>query len=217
MKKLIAILACITLTLVCLTGCTSRTPAEDPANTTVAENTISDADRHTMYQNALDAAANGRYAEAVQNFASLGDFYDSKLLAVYYAALELETAESYEDALLLLDGISLFKDSGERLAGYPAKILARDYRLADEAEQADRLESALKQFTALGAYSDSAARAENVQQKIYERDYQAALALENDGKTLEAYDAFVALGSYSDSAAHASALQNKATYEKGLS
>ena len=169
----------------------------------------SDSPRYTMYCNAIVAGETGFYSTAVENLKSLTGFLDSSLLAVYYAGLSWEAAENYEKAKDVLSGITLYKDVSARIAGYPEKINARDYRKADADEQAGRLESALSGFKALGYYSDSPARAEAIQEKINARDYAAADRNEQNGKLMDALQGFTALGSYLDSRDRAAAVQAK--------
>lgn len=125
-----------------------------------------DAPRYSMYSSAMQYAQNGLYAIAVQNFTSLGDFMDSPLLAVYYTALACEETEEYETALQLLDEISLYKDSADRLLTYPEKINARDYKKAVAAQEASDLDAALSLFKKLGNYQDSASRLKEVEQLV---------------------------------------------------
>ena len=169
----------------------------------------SDSPRYTMYCSAIVAGEMGFYSTAVENLQSLDGFLDSKLLATYYAGLSWEAAEDYEKAAEVMSGITLYKDVSTRIASYPEKINARDYRKADADEQAGRLEAALSGFKALGNYQDSAARAEAVQEKINARDYAAADQYEQSGKLEEALTSFKALGSYRDSKDRAAAVQTK--------
>lgn len=186
-----------------------------------------DAPRYSMYSSAMQYAQNGLYAIAVQNFTSLGDFMDSPLLAVYYTALACEETEEYETAQQLLDEISLYKDSADRLLTYPEKINARDYKKAVAAQEANDLDAALSLFKKLGNYQDSASRLKEVEQLILERDEAAALAAneakyqqadeqEAAGNFAEAYDLFIALGDFKDAAARAQSVQQKAQYQNGM-
>lgn len=168
-----------------------------------------DAPRYAMYCSAIAAGEAGLYAVAVDNLNSLNGFLDSGLLAKYYAGLSWEVDENYERAAEVLNGISLYRDVLTRLAGYPERINARDYRRADEDEQANRLEKALSGFKALGDYRDSADRAVAVQEKINARDYAAADEAEQAGRLEEALEGFKALGDYSDSAERAKAVRAK--------
>lgn len=169
----------------------------------------SDSPRYTMYCNAIVAGEAGFYSTAVENLQSLNGFLDSNLLATYYAGLSWEVAENYEKAAEVMSGITLYKDVSTRIAGYPEKINARDYKKADANEQAGRLETALSGFKALGSYQDSATRAEAIQEKINARDYDAADQNEQDGKLEDALAGFNALGSYQDSTDRAVAVQTK--------
>ncbi len=169
----------------------------------------SDAPRYAMYCAAVAAGNEGMYATAVTNLSTLTGFLDSDLLAVYYTALSHEAAENYEKAQELLSLMTLYRDSSDRLAGYPAKILARDYARADQYEQSGQLEMALSAFRALDGYKDSSARAAAVQEKILARDYAAAAALEDEGKLEEALAAFKALGTYSDAPARVAGVEEK--------
>lgn len=180
----------------------------------------SDSPRYTMYCSAIVAGEAGFYSTAVENLQSLDGFLDSKLLALYYAGISWEVAENYEKAADVMSGITLYKDVSTRVAGYPAKINARDYRKADANEQAGNLESALSGFKALGTYQDSEARAAAVQAKIDERDaaaaeqaradaYAAADQAEQEEHLEEALAGFSALGTYQDSQDRAAVVQKK--------
>ena len=187
-----------------------------------------DSPRYMMYCSAIAAGEAGLYSVAVENLKSLSGFLDSSILATYYAGLSWEASEDYEHALELLSGISLYRDVASRIAGYPALIHARDYRIADENEKAGLLDAALAGFQALGNYEDSAERAAALQIRIAERDAAAAQAAhaaayaeadlaEKDGRFEDAYQGFVALGDYSDSKARAEAVRQRAEYAKGMS
>ena len=175
----------------------------------LALGSYNDSPRYAMYCNAVVAGEAGFYSTAVENLQSLDGFLDSKLLATYYAGLSWEVTENFEKAADVMSSITLYKDVSSRIAGYPEKMNARDYRKADADEQAGNLESALSGFKALGNYSDSAARAEAVQEKINARDYAAADQAEQDGKLEDALAGFKALRSYQDSKDRAAAVQKK--------
>lgn len=176
-----------------------------------------DAPRYAMYCNAVVAAENGNFAVAVANLQSLNGFLDSSLLVDYYSARGHESLEMYEQAHELLRGISLYKDSAERLELYPDLTLQRDYRIADTNEISGKLDSAYSGFLALGNYKDSSDRANSVKGKINERNYAAAIALADKQAYEEAKSAFLSLGNYKDSAEQAEAMQgmiNERDYQK---
>ena len=197
-----------------------------------------DASLMALYCASLEAGANGNHAVAALNFEALGDFRDAPLYARYYTARWYESGAQYEEAADVLAGMTLFLDSAERLAGYPALIAARDaaalearnaaaYAEADAAEKAGQLESALKGFLALGSYLDSASRATALQAKITERDaaaaeaaraeaYAAADKAEQDGDYAAAYAGFTDLGDYLDSKERATALKLPGMYGIGM-
>ena len=168
-----------------------------------------DSPRYVMYCSAIVAGYAGSYEIAASNLSNLGDFLDSSLLATYYAGLSWESAENYEKALEVLDGITLYKDVAERILTYPVKILERDYKKADAEEQDGKLESALSGFKELGNYKDSKVRVIAVQEKINERDYEKADKAEQQNKLEDALAGFAALGSYKDSADRVILVQEK--------
>ena len=157
----------------------------------------------SMYSAALALGESGQYSVALQNLQSLDGFRDCAYLVPYYRARAMEELERYEEAQELLAPISLFKDSDERLSGYPSRINARDYAKAEALERTGRLEEAYAAFLKLGTYSGSESRAEAVLQAIHARDYAAAVKLEQQGNLEEAYAAFLTLGMYSDSESRA--------------
>ena len=103
---------------------------------------------------------------------SLSGFRDSDILAIYFSALAYESNEEYENALQLLQKISLYNDGAERILTYPQKIQKRDYAIAEENETAGNLKEALDGFKKLGSYLDSELRVETVQNKLNEQAYQ---------------------------------------------
>ena len=170
----------------------------------------------SMYSAALALGESGKYSVALQNLQSLDGFRDCAYLVPYYRARAMEELERYEEAQELLAPISLFKDSDERLSGYPSRINARDYAKAEALERTGRLEEAYAAFLKLGTYSGSESRAEAVLQAIHIRDYAAAESLKAAGKLADAYDAYLSLCGYSDSREKAAEIHDPAIYEKGL-
>lgn len=69
-----------------------------------------------MYIKAIQMAGNGQRDLAVSTLTTLGDFADSKMLAIYYQAQEDEAKQEYESADALYRTIATFKDSAERIA-----------------------------------------------------------------------------------------------------
>lgn len=174
-----------------------------------------DASLMALYCAALDAGSSGNYATAALNFEALGSFRDASLYARYYTALWYESGEKYEESADILAGMTLFLDASERLAGYPALIVARDaaalearnaaaYAEAVAAEEAGLLDKALSGFTALGDYRDSATRAAALEIR---GSYAKGMQYIMSGKYAAAYEIFAALGDYEDSVAKAYTLR----------
>ena len=174
-----------------------------------------DASLMALYCAALDAGSSGNYATAALNFEALGSFRDASLYARYYTALWYGSGEKYEESADILAGMTLFMDASERLAGYPALIVARDaaalearnaaaYAEAVAAEEAGLLDKALSGFTALGDYRDSSTRAAALEIR---GSYAKGMQYIMSGKYAAAYEIFAALGDYEDSVAKAYTLR----------
>ena len=170
-----------------------------------------DASRYLLYCRANDAAQKEQYQTAAQNLKTLEGFGDSDLLSRYYEARGLEQAEAYESAAEVYLGITLFRDSSERLNALPGKISERDYQKAVELQNGGSLRQALNTFRALGSYKDSASRAEEISSALAEQPklekYQQALKDEQAGRLSAALDAFLSLEDYKDSAERARAIR----------
>ncbi|MFR8977498.1 MAG: DUF6273 domain-containing protein, partial [Christensenellales bacterium] len=147
-----------------------------------------------MYIKAIQMAENGQRDLAVSTLTTLGDFADSKMLAIYYQAQEDEAKQEYESADALYRTIATFKDSAERIALIPDLILDRDF--ANSKIQVERYGDCSAMIALLGeTYS---ADENKMKQQIY--DY-AQERLECKGYDT-AYELFQALSwcKYNDSA-----------------
>lgn len=92
-----------------------------------------DSSKFIIYCKCLKLGDAGQYELAAKNLAQLGDFKDAKLEIIYYEARALEDAMMYEQAGVKFLDIILFRDSFERHAALPDKILERDYQAAHRA------------------------------------------------------------------------------------
>ena len=139
-------------------------------------------------------AENGQRDLAVSTLTTLGDFADSKMLAIYYQAQEDEAKQEYESADALYRTIATFKDSAERIAAIPDLILDRDF--ANSKIQVEWYGDCSEMIALLReTYS---ADENKMKQQIYDYAQERLELKEYD----EAYELFRALAwrGYSDSA-----------------
>ena len=87
-----------------------------------------DASMMAMYCRGMNMGAMGMYSIAADTMKHLGEYRDAPLFYTYYTALGYEAAELYETAGTELNKVLYFRDSLARVASYPEKINARDYR-----------------------------------------------------------------------------------------
>ena len=147
-----------------------------------------------MYIKAIQMAENGQRDLAVSTLTTLGDFADSKMLAIYYQAQEDEAKQEYESADALYRTIATFKDSAERIAAIPDLILDRDF--ANSKIQVEWYGDCSEMIALLReTYS---ADENKMKQQIYDYAQERLELKEYD----EAYELFRALAwrGYSDSA-----------------
>ena len=172
-----------------------------------------DAASYALYSRSADAGESGRYLSAAGNLQSLNGFADSAVLSLYYTARNYEEIGAFEEARPIYTRISLYRDSSERLASLPEKILERDYSSARALEDKGQTEKAISAYQALGDYRDSAGRAEALKNALTENKnaeaYARAEALFEAGRFSAAQTAFLALGDYRDSAQRAAEAQEK--------
>ena len=118
----------------------------------------------------------------------------------YRAAVALQQAGKYEEAITAFEAMNGYGDSAAQIEACRNSIQEREYQAAAVLQQAGKYEEAITAFEAMNGYGDSAAQIEVCRNSIKERDYQAAIALQQAGKYEEAIEAFTALGNYSNAA-----------------
>ncbi len=126
----------------------------------------------------------------------------------YRAAVALQQAGRYEEAITAFEELNGYSDSAAQIEACRNSIKERDYNAAIALQQAGKYEEAIAAFEALNGYGDSAVQIEACRNSIKERDYNAAIALQQAGKYEEAIAAFEALDGYGDSAAQIEVCRN---------
>ncbi len=132
--------------------------------------------------------ADGKFADAVNVYAELGDYEDSeeKLKAAKYAyASLLEKAEKYEDAKELYTQLKNYEDS-------MAKVSSCTYNIALESLDNGKYDEAKELFKTIPDYADS-------KDKVFECDYQKGISYVSQKKYAEGIAIFEALENYSES------------------
>ena len=140
------------------------------------------------YDAAAKLMAEGKYAEAVNVYAELGDYEDSadKLnVAKYSYASQLEAAEKYTEAKAIYEELGSYEDS-------LAKASSCTYNIAIKALADGKFDDAKAIFQSIPDYADS-------KDKVNECDYQKGISLVAEKKYAEAIKIFEALGNYSES------------------
>lgn len=160
------------------------------------------------YKDAVALQKAGKYEEAIERFASLGDYSDSrdKILECqngikegkYQAAVALQKSEKFEEAITVYEEIADYSDSMIKINECRNGIKERQYQAAVALQQSGNYENAISAFEYLGDYRDSATKIVECEDGIKERQYHAAIVLQQSGKYNEAISALELLGNYSD-------------------
>ena len=215
-KRIIALLIALALTMGGLAGCNKEQKAYKKASSFFDDGDYaaaaevfdglggySDAAERAdeaRYELAAELFKNGKYDEAERGFRALGNFKDSRKRA------ELSKNEGdYEKAAALLqegkwsDAAEAFKALGEFKDAPELVKLAENEQMYEEAVkayEAGDYEDAEWMFSKLGDFKDSAERWKKV-------CYEIAIELYDDGKYQDAAGRFEELGDYEDSAVRA--------------
>ena len=159
-----------------------------------------------LYKQADMLYAAGRYEQAANAFADLGDYKDSRgrVEGCEYAIRDVAYGEAdalfaagrYEEAMAAFEALSGHRDSEQRAEGCRTALLDRAYDEAMALFEAERYEEAAAAFAALDGHRDSA---QQIEACHLEPLYADAVALYEAGTYEEAIAAFEALGGYRDS------------------
>ncbi len=186
-RKLIALIALLTLGVFLLTSCAGQKPAvEEPA--AVVE---TDADR---YAKAAALLAEGKTAEARAAFEALGGYEDAASQVAYLDAAAAEEAGNFAAARDAFAALGDFRDSGRRAFDARMNALASDYAAAKLLLMDGRYGEAAEAFAALEGYEEASRY----------RMYARAMQLAGEGDYATAATAFTALGDFHDAALQAS-------------
>lgn len=144
------------------------------------------------YDLAMALLGSGRYDDAAEAFAQLGDYNNSDTIA--------EKEVPYEKAMNVMDCAEREDLAGLSLVGLKRSDIAEGETLA-----VTLYREAIPLFDALGDYKDSAEQSAKAQQAIddyfdalMKAEYSAAQDLFKNGSYLAARDAFEAMGNYKD-------------------
>ena len=154
------------------------------------------------YQYASDCFNEGRYSEAAESFANLGDYNDSAtrcLESKYQYGLELISNGKYDEAEQLFTELGDYKDSAKQIS-------EAIYQHGIALLEAKKYDDAITVLERLDNYRDCA-------KQLNEAKYQKALQLMSQKKYIEAEKIFEELGNYSDSATQL----KEAKYQRALS
>lgn len=146
-------------------------------------------DKSDSFKRAKALFDEGRYADAEAVFSALGDYENSKSMALecrYLQAEQLLSGGETEKARSIFERLGSYRNSVER-------VKKCDYILAEKLESGGELLLAADAFDALGYYSDSMDRADACR-------YRVGMDYLEKGNFEEAADIFSGLGRYSDSA-----------------
>ena len=139
------------------------------------------------YEYAATCFKEGKYVEAAESFANLGDYKDSAsrcLEAKYQHGLELIANGSYDEAEKLFTALGDYKDSAKQ-------INESIYQHGLALIEAKKYDDAIAVLSRLENYRDCA-------RQLNEAKYQKALQLMSQKKYQEAEKIFEELGNYSD-------------------
>lgn len=162
---------------------------------------ISQRQRRSAYEEAMELYDSGRYGEAAQTFEELDNYRDSEDMFLeaenmekYAQAQELFDSGAYRDAAELYASLGSFRDSADmaREAGRAAS-----YYEGLELLDAGDMEGALRAFEDAEDYLDAAGLAADTSNAIM---YARALELAQSGDYEEARRILLDLGDYSDAA-----------------
>ena len=171
------------------------------------------------YARACDTLEQGKYYDALNAFAELGNYKDSA------AKKETSTNQLHEEELSdftskydsfmtavekgsYKDALNLYPKLGDSLAVYHIlrseevtdQVQETKYQYGRALSETKDYEAAVKVFKELGNYKDSESLRQTNYLKTDQGRYETALALKENGKYDEAIQAFSELESYSDSA-----------------
>lgn len=144
------------------------------------------------YKNACKALESQSYDEAYNSFAALGTFSDSAEKAtdtLYQKAVYLQNNGSYLEAAELFDGISEYKDSGERADSCRKEAAYLDAKALFESGEYQKAADA---FKAISGYNDSKEQADI-------STYLYAQKLLESGEYEKANSVFSSIPRYKDS------------------
>lgn len=142
------------------------------------------------YTSANQLMSEGKYSDAVNVYAELGDYEDSaeKLKAAKYAqASQLEKEEKYEEAKVLYAELQNYEDS-------MAKVSSCTYNIAINALDSGKYDDAKALFESIPDYADS-------KDKALECVYRKGISYVEQKKYAEGIEIFQGLEDYSDSKA----------------
>lgn len=157
--------------------------------------------RAQAYDAAEEMLAAGMHDDAQAAFTALGDYRDSRVLALearYQKAEYLSSLENYEEAIAIWLELGSYSDSAARADQAVFDWKNDDYQAAFRLVEEGQYLSASNAFAALGDYLDSISLAEDCQILQKGADYQSADAALAAGDYAAAIEQFKALGTYAD-------------------
>ena len=154
------------------------------------------------YAEAERLLEDGRYDEAHQGFAALGDFSDSRQMAqesLYRKAQALRMEGAFQEAIDQFEALGDYADCRQQAEDTRAEWLEADYQAARELVDAGAYPAAAIAFEALGDYKDAPQWVVECQMLQREDDYARATAAMEAGEYADAREMFLALGEYRES------------------
>ena len=154
------------------------------------------------YSAAMTALKEGRYDEAYAGFLALGDYKDSREMALearYIQAQELYENGKFAEAIAVFETLGDYRDADEQAIAVRESWNEHDYQAALALVDAGAYPAAAAAFEALGDYKDSAQWVVECQLLQRDYDYKQALSVMEAGDYMGARELFLALGGYLDS------------------
>lgn len=157
--------------------------------------------RAQAYDAAEEMLAAGMHDDASAAFSALGDYRDSRIMALearYQKAEYLASLENYEEAIAIWLELGSYSDSAARADQAVFDWKDDDYQAARRLMEEGQFLAAADAFAALGDYMDSISLVEECKLLQKDADYQSADAALAAGDYAAAIEQFKALGTYAD-------------------
>lgn len=174
-----------------------------------------DSDQYIKYIDSYRLYEEGKYADAEQGFAELGDFLDSEQLVK--ACVEKEQVEVYSQAISLFEG-QQFAEANEQfelLGNYEDAEKYSAYSKAMTAFEDGQYQEAREGFLLIPGFLDADSWADSSERMEHETKYREALSALSEGRLEDAKVLLSEIDFYEDAGQYIHYIDGQIAYQNG--